>query len=153
MKRVLFVCMGNICRSPAAEGVFRKLVENAGADDRFKIDSAGTIGYHAGEPADSRMRQAASRRGYSLDSRARRVVAGDFGDFDLIVTMDEANYRDVAERDTGQGARVVRMTDYCRRHRIDEVPDPYYGGSDGFENVLNILEDACSILLEELDGD
>lgn len=150
---LLFVCMGNICRSPAAEGVFRKLVENAGESGRFDIDSAGTIGYHAGEPADSRMREAASRRGYSLDSRARRVEPGDFGAFDLIVTMDEANYRDLTERDTGQGARIVRMTDYCRRHRVDEVPDPYYGGPDGFENVLNILEDACGNLLAELDRD
>ena len=150
MKRVLFVCMGNICRSPAAEGVFRKMVDDAGLSDAFSIDSAGTIGYHAGHAADSRMRAAASRRGYTLDSRARRIEHLDFEDFDLIVAMDDDNYRDIRAMDSGQGARVVRMCDYGSRHGYDEVPDPYYGGASGFEDVLDILDDACAELLEEL---
>ncbi len=149
MKRILFVCMGNICRSPAAEGVFRRMVEDAGLEDAFEIDSAGTIGYHSGEPADSRMRDAAKRRGYRLDSRARRIERSDFADFDLIVAMDDDNHRDICAMDTGQGARVVRMCAYGRRHGFDEVPDPYYGGASGFDTVLDILEDACVSLLEE----
>lgn len=149
-RSVLFVCMGNICRSPAAEGVFRALVEKAGVTDHFDIDSAGTIGYHAGHPADARMRAAASGRGYSLDSRARRVELADFENFDLIVAMDDDNYRDLVDLDTGQGARVVRMCAYGGRHGHSEVPDPYYGGPQGFETVLDILEDACADLLEEL---
>jgi protein-tyrosine phosphatase len=150
MKRILFVCMGNICRSPAAEGVFQKLVEDAGQAAEFDIDSAGTIGYHSGNAADSRMRAAAAARGYDLTSRARRIERRDFDDFDLIVAMDDDNYHDISSLDTGQGARVVRMCDYGERHGHLEVPDPYYGGSQGFENVLDILEDACSALLEEV---
>lgn len=150
MKKVLFVCMGNICRSPAAEGVFTRLVDDAGLAGDFDIDSAGTIGYHAGERADSRMRAAASRRGFRLDSRARRIEHRDFEDFDLIVAMDDDNYRDIRAMDAGQGARVVRMCDYGSRHGHGEVPDPYYGGPAGFDTVLDILEDACSALLEEL---
>lgn len=150
MKSVLFVCMGNICRSPAAEGVFRKLVADAGRSDEFEIDSAGTIGYHAGERADSRMRAAASGRGYSLDSRARRVEYSDFDEFDLVVAMDNANFRELAQMENGQGAQLVRMCDYCTRHDHREVPDPYYGGPSGFETVLDILEDACANLLEQL---
>ena len=142
--------MGNICRSPAAEGVFRKMVDDAGLTAQFDIDSAGTIGYHAGNPADSRMRAAASARGYSLDSRARRITRSDFADFDWIVAMDDDNYRDIRSMDTGQGARVVRMCDYGNRHGASEVPDPYYGGPAGFEEVLDILEDACESFLEQL---
>jgi protein-tyrosine phosphatase len=143
--------MGNICRSPAAEGVFRKFVVDAGREDDFYIDSAGTIGYHAGGKADSRMRAAARTRGYELDSIARRIESEDFDIFDLIVTMDNENYRDVMSLDPGNGARVERMCDYCRRHDVSEVPDPYYGGQKGFEHVLDILEDACSNLLLGLD--
>jgi protein-tyrosine phosphatase len=147
---VLFVCMGNICRSPAAEGVFRKLVEQANRISEFEIDSAGTIGYHAGSRADSRMRAAAGARGYQLESLARRVEPGDFARFDLIVAMDDENYEELFEMDTGQGARLVRMCEYCTRHDETEVPDPYYGGPDGFEHVLNILEDACGNLLNRM---
>jgi len=147
---VLFVCMGNICRSPSAEGVFQKMVQDADLDSAFVIDSAGTIGYHSGDSADSRMRAAASARGYSLDSRARRIEVNDFENFDLIVTMDDANFRDVSDIDPGNGARIVKMCDYCSRHDETEVPDPYYGGARGFETVLDILEDACGNLLEQL---
>ena len=150
MKSILFVCMGNICRSPAAEGVFTNMVSKAGREADFDIDSAGTIGYHSGERADSRMRAAASRRGYVLDSRARRLEQSDFDDFDLIVAMDNDNYRDIRDRRQGQGATVVRMCDYCTVRHESEVPDPYYGGPSGFEDVLDILEDACRGLLEQL---
>jgi len=149
MKSILFVCMGNICRSPTAEGIFRKLVDDAGRSDEFEIDSAGTIGYHAGSPADSRMRAAAGQRGYSLDSIARRIEVEDFHRFDLIITMDDDNFDVVSALDPGNGARVKRMCDYCETHRVSEVPDPYYGGEDGFFNVIDILEDACASLLRQ----
>lgn len=149
MYSILFVCMGNICRSPAAEGVFRKMVADAGREREFTIDSAGTIGYHVGEPADSRMRAAAQRRGYQLDSRARRLAASDFLEFDLIVAMDEDNFRDISDRSPGHGAAVVRMCDYCHERSEREVPDPYYGGAAGFDIVLDILEEACSRLLDQ----
>jgi len=149
---ILFVCMGNICRSPAAEGVFRKLVADAGRDHEFEIDSAGTIGYHTGNPADSRMRAAATRRGYRLDSRARRLADDDYGRFRLIVAMDDDNYRDIQAGHPGEGAEVVRMVDYCSEIDATEVPDPYYGGPSGFEHVLDILEDACGGLLRRFDA-
>jgi protein-tyrosine phosphatase len=142
--------MGNICRSPTAEGVFRKLVSDAGRDAEFQIDSAGTIGYHVGEMADRRMRSAAQERGYLLESRARRIGFADFDRFDLIVTMDDANFRDVQEMNPGSGARVVRMCDYSEAHDVSEVPDPYYGGEAGFYRVIEILEDACGNLLREI---
>jgi protein-tyrosine phosphatase len=143
--------MGNICRSPAAEGVFRKVVDDAGRAHEFEIDSAGTIGYHAGNPADSRMRAAAAARGYALESRARRLDPSDYGRFRLIVAMDDDNYRDILAGHPGEGAEVVRMVDYCRVIDADEVPDPYYGGPAGFEHVLDILEDACSGLLRRFE--
>jgi protein-tyrosine phosphatase len=141
--------MGNICRSPTAEGVFRKLVSDAGRDSEFSIDSAGTIGYHAGDKADRRMRAAATGRGYELNSLARRINLADFDNFDWIVTMDEDNFRDVSGMDPGSRARVVRMCDYCKVHDVTEVPDPYYGGDDGFQTVIDILEDACGNFLRQ----
>lgn len=150
MKSVLFVCMGNICRSPTAEGIFRKLVSGAGRDSEFLVDSAGTIGYHTGEKADRRMRAAATGRGYELNSLARRIVPADFDRFDWIVTMDEDNFRDVSGMDPRSRARVVRMCDYCEVHDVAEVPDPYYGGEDGFQTVIDILEDACGNFLRQV---
>ena len=149
MKAILFVCMGNICRSATAEAVFRKLVSDTGRNSEFEIDSAGTIGYHAGQRADSRMRAAAQGRGYSLDSIARQIVAGDFDRFDLIVTMDDDNFRNVNAINPGSRAKVVRMCDYCEKYQDTEVPDPYYGGEAGFEYVIDMLEDACANLLQE----
>ena len=142
--------MGNICRSPTAEGIFRKLVTEAGRDSEFIIDSAGTIGYHEGSRADRRMRAAAAGRGYELESLARRIVAADFDRFDWIVTMDNDNFRDVSGMDPGARARVVRMCDYCEVHDETEVPDPYYGGEEGFHKVIDILEDACGNLLQKI---
>jgi len=125
-------------------------VSDAGRDSEFLVDSAGTIGYHAGEPADRRMRSAARERGYLLESRARRINAADFDRFDLIVTMDDANFSDVQELNPGSGARLVRMCDYCEQHDETEVPDPYYGGEQGFHRVIDILEDACGNFLRRL---
>jgi protein-tyrosine phosphatase len=151
--RVLFVCLGNICRSPAAEGVFLHLLAQEGLEDRFVVDSAGTGGWHVGQPADRRMRAAAERRGIDLPSRARQLDAGDLSSFDYILTMDATNLADVQAlaREVGGGsARIEPLVRYCREMDAHEVPDPYYGGTDGFEHVLNLLEDACRGLLEEL---
>jgi protein-tyrosine phosphatase len=122
-------------------------VSDAGRDSEFQVDSAGTTGYHSGEMADRRMRSAARQRGYLLESRARRIERADFDRFDLIVTMDEANFDDVQRMNPGSRSRVVRMCYYCEEHEVSEVPDPYYGGEDGFYTVIEILEDACSNLL------
>jgi protein-tyrosine phosphatase len=149
MKSILFVCMGNICRSPTAEGVFQKLVSDAGRESEFEIDSAGTTGYHAGGLADRRMRAAAKARGYHLDSIARQIKLTDFDRFDLIITMDDDNFHDVSSLNPGSGARLVRMCDYCEVFDETEVPDPYYGGEQGFQRVIDILEDACANLLRQ----
>jgi protein-tyrosine phosphatase len=122
----------------------------AGRKAEFHIDSAGTHGYHIGHPPDSRMRAAAAGRGYLLDSTARRIEQTDFDRFQLIVTMDEDNFHQVSALHPGSGARVVRLCDYCDRRDETEVPDPYYGGAAGFEQVLDILEDACSNLLRQV---
>lgn len=151
-KNVLFVCSGNICRSPAAEGIFRALVHQKGLTHRLGIDSAGTIAYHSGEPADARMREAARKRGYRLTGTARAFSAEDFERFDLILAMDDGHYEHLRRLAPDLSARnkVERMTFYCQTLDADHVPDPYYGGQSGFENVLDILEDACDGLLESL---
>ena len=150
--RVLFVCMGNICRSPAAEGVFLHLLAEAGLEDCFAVDSAGTGGWHVGDRADRRMIAAAERRGIHLPSRARQIEAADLQRFDHILTMDADNLAAVRrlERQAPGKARISPLIDHCRRLRSPEVPDPYYGGADGFERVLDLLEDACTGLLEDL---
>jgi protein-tyrosine phosphatase len=148
--KVLFVCMGNICRSPAAEGVFREYVRKAGHDALIQIDSAGTIDFHAGSLPDPRMRQAAARRGYRLDSLARQVTRDDFGNFDLIVAMDHINLNDLDEIAGGPTRHVQLLgsfLDGMSSHNIPEVPDPYYGGRDGFEKVLDMIESACPAML------
>ena len=157
-QKLLFVCLGNICRSPAAEGVFLHLLEARGLSNQFLVDSAGTGGWHVGNPADRRMRAAAERRGIHLPSRARQIELADFSNFDRILTMDEDNLRAVRSLAGELGARsdlalVEPMISHCRRFRDKEVPDPYYGGEQGFEHVLDLLEDACSGLLETLTRD
>lgn len=150
--RVLFICLGNICRSPAAEGVFLHLLEREGLLPAFEVDSAGTGGWHVGNPADPRMRSAASRRGIHLPSRARQLEPADLTRFDHILTMDGDNLSAVqalARRHPSR-ARIAPITDHCRRLSSTEVPDPYYGGADGFDQVLDLLEDACEGLLEDL---
>ena len=151
--RVLFVCLGNICRSPAAEGVFLHLLAQQKLEDRFLVDSAGTGGWHVGRPADPRMRAAAERRGIHLPSRARQLEADDLTSFDHILTMDAANLADVQAlaREVGGGsARIEPLVGYCRQLKASEVPDPYYGGPAGFEHVLDLLDDACRGLLDAL---
>jgi protein-tyrosine phosphatase len=150
--RVLFVCLGNICRSPAAEGVFLHLLEREGLQQAFEVDSAGTGGWHVGNPADPRMRHAASRRGIHLPSRARQLEPADLNSFDHILTMDDDNLSAVQglARRHPSSARIAPITEHCRQQRASEVPDPYYGGPDGFAQVLDLLEDACSGLLEDL---
>lgn len=150
--KILFVCLGNICRSPSAEAVMKKLVEDAGMSDRIIVDSAGIMGYHEGERADSRMRAHAARRGYRLDSISRPVRTEDFFDFDLIIGMDDRNVDDLKQKapDLESVSKIHQMTEYSRNKLYDYVPDPYYGGASGFELVLDLLEDACEGLLETI---
>jgi protein-tyrosine phosphatase len=156
-QRLLFVCLGNICRSPAAEGVFLHLLAREGLDDQFVVDSAGTGSWHVGKPADRRMLAAAERRGIALPSRARQIEPADLGRFDRILTMDNDNLAAVAAMARSSPAAAAQelaliepITRHCRQFSLEEVPDPYYGGEDGFEQVLDLLEDACSGLLDQL---
>lgn len=153
MKKILFVCMGNICRSPMAEGVMHRLLDEAGLKDKYDIDSAGIINYHQGELADSRMRQHALQRGYQLIHRSRPVTTDDFYNFDLIIGMDDRNIEDLRGLAPSpyEVKKIHRMTEYCTHHATDHVPDPYYGGSSGFEYVIDLLEDACAGLLKTLE--
>jgi len=148
---VLFVCMGNICRSPTAEGAFRHVVEEAGLADKFLIDSAGTHAYHVGEPADRRARAAAEQRGISLDGiAARRVESKDFQQFDYVLAMDRLNHVTLVDRADAEHHDKVRLFLEFAAGTEDEVPDPYYGGSAGFERVLDLVEEASRGLLETL---
>ena len=142
MKRILFVCLGNICRSSSAEGVMKHLVSEAGLEDQFVIDSAGILSYHQGELPDSRMRAHAIRRGYELTHRSRPVRTEDFYNIDDL--KDRAPSPE-------EWKKIHRMTEYCTRFtHADHVPDPYYGGAEGFEYVLDLLEDACAGLLDRI---
>lgn len=148
---VLFVCMGNICRSPTAEGVFRHVLTEAGLADKVRVDSAGTHAYHVGEPPDRRSQAAAERRGISLqDIRARRVSEADFAEFDYVIAMDRLNLATLADlADDIYRDRLSLFLEY-RRGDEQEVPDPYYGGATGFERVLDLIEDASRGLVEAL---
>lgn len=148
--KILFVCLGNICRSPAAQGVFQAFVDAAGRSDEFDLDSAGTYSGHRGELPDRRMRSAASARGYSLTHRSRPVSMTDFFDFDMIVAMDDSNYSDLMHlAPSVETARKVRKMSsfFDPSQALDYVPDPYYMGRDGFELVLDLLESSCPKLL------
>lgn len=152
MLRVLFVCMGNICRSPTAEGVFRAHVARAGLDARVEVDSAGTHGYHVGSAPDPRAQAAARRRGYDLAGlRARRVAAADFRRFDLILAMDRDNLSLLQEACPEDERHRLRLfLEFARNFEAEEVPDPYYGGPEGFERVLDLVEDAAAGLIDEI---
>ena len=152
MTRILFVCMGNICRSPCAEGIMQFLIKQQGLEDEIECDSAGTIDYHQGHSADPRMREYAGLRGYELNSIARKFILQDFEKFDWIITMDENNYSQIRLLDPNNSFthKIRRMTDFCETTKISSVPDPYYGGNRGFETVIDILEDACGGFLKYL---
>ncbi|MBT3174449.1 MAG: low molecular weight phosphotyrosine protein phosphatase [Lentimicrobiaceae bacterium] len=142
---ILFVCLGNICRSPSAEAVFRGFVKEKGEDHKFEIDSAGTYGYHEGEPADARMQTHALKRGYNLTSISRAFnPTADWDKFDYIVAMDNSNLRNLSDmaRNSNDLTKLCKITDFSNNFNHQEVPDPYYGGDQGFELVLDILEDA-----------
>ena len=147
-RQILFVCLGNICRSPAAEAVMKSLIRKEGLEDLFFIDSAGISSYHRGELADPRMRAYAAKRGYTLLHRSRPVTSDDFDKFDLIIGMDDSNIAKLGQISPSveDDGKILRMTDFCRNKTADHVPDPYYDG--GFDNVMDILEDACAGLLE-----
>ena len=151
--RILFVCMGNICRSPTAEGVMRRLLDQAGLADRVELESAGTGGWHVGEPPDDRATLAARRRGVTLEGAAQQVRAADFHDFDLLVAMDRSNLRELLaiapDEEAAEKVRLLREFDPASSGDLD-VPDPYYGGDRGFETVLDLVEAACRGLLDEL---
>ena len=156
--RILFVCMGNICRSPTAEALMRRLVASEGLEDRVVLDSAGTGSWHVGEPPDPRAEAAARRRALDLDGRARQVEAADFDRFDLILAMDEANRRELLAlaRDDDARAKVRLLREFdpaADAGRDLDVPDPYPGGEDGFERVLDMLERAVRGLLGQLRAD
>lgn len=150
--KILFICLGNICRSASAEEIMRTLIKKEGLENEIDVDSAGISGYHEGDLPDARMRAHAIRRGYRLTHLSRPVRTEDFYDFDLIVGMDDSNIDALHDKapDTDSEKKIRRMTDFCRTKVADHVPDPYYGGAQGFENVLDILEDACQGLLEEI---
>lgn len=147
--RVTFVCMGNICRSPTAHGVFRHKLLQAGWADVVRVDSAGTHNYHPGEPPDERSQHHAAQRGYDLsDLRARHLRAQDFEHTDLVLCMDGDNLAHAEEVCPPQHRhKLRRLTEFCQRFNCPEVPDPYYGGGAGFEHVLDLVEDACDGLL------
>lgn len=150
-KSVLFVCLGNICRSPSAEAVLKAKLKDAGLEKEVFVDSAGTSGYHEGDHADQRMQSHAIKRDFNLTSISRQVHPSDYDRFDYIIAMDASNYQHLVNKahSPEQKQKISLMTDFSQNHTGD-VPDPYYGGTQGFENVLDILEDSVDGLIQEL---
>jgi len=150
--KILFVCLGNICRSATAQAVMEGIIAQHSEWTTVEIDSAGILNYHQGELPDSRMRMHASRRGYQLTHRSRPVVTDDFDNFDLIIGMDDRNIDDLKKLAPSIEAenKIHRMTDYAIQTNMDHVPDPYYGGANGFELVIDLLEDCCKGLAKEI---
>ena len=150
--KVLFVCLGNICRSPAAQGVFEHIVRENGMSDRIEADSAGTYSGHRGELPDRRMRNAALYRGYALTHRARPVSSLDFLDFDLVIAMDDQNYEDLMHLAPSVEAthKIRKMASVLKTHKISYIPDPYYMGAEGFALVLDLLEEGCQNLYDAI---
>ena len=149
-KKILFVCLGNICRSPAAEEVMRQKIKAAGLEGQITVDSAGTYGGHAGEQADARMRQAAGKRGYKVSHASRQITYDDFNDYDMIIVMDDSNYDNVYRMapDPESAEKIYPMSEFFQEADSDHVPDPYYEGAEGFEHVLDLLEDGAQGLLD-----
>jgi protein-tyrosine phosphatase len=152
--RVLFVCLGNICRSPAGENVLRHLAAQRGLAERLEIDSAGTAGWHAGKAPDARMVAAAKDRGITMLGRARQARVRDFAEWDYLFAMDRSNLADLRKLQAqcpGARAKLLLFCELCEVHDEEEVPDPYYGGRDGFDRVLDLLEDGCGAFLDRLE--
>lgn len=151
--KICFVCLGNICRSPTAEGVFQHLVNTRGLQQYFYVDSAGTSAYHIGEPANSKSKQTAGEHGIELNSRARRFERGDLEEFDLILAMDDENYQNLLQLDSSGNGRgkIKKLRDFDPKPEDGNVPDPYYGGMAGFENVYRIVFRSCESLLSRLE--
>jgi len=151
---VLFVCLGNICRSPAAEGIFLSLLEKKELTDCFNVDSAGTGSWHIGKKADSRMRIAAEKREINILSRARQITSKDFEEFNYIIAMDDSNFRNIQDlknrTSSADFASIKKIQDFRSVFNEPEVPDPYYGGDEGFDYVLDILEDSVNGFLESI---
>lgn len=151
--KICFVCLGNICRSPTAEGIFQHLVNERGLQPYFFIDSAGTSAYHIGEPANSKSRDVARKHGVKLRSRARRFTADDLEEFDLILAMDHENLHNIRQLDTRNqfGNKIKLMRNFDPDPGEGEVPDPYHGGMDGFQHVFDVVKRSCENLLDELE--
>ena len=152
--KILFICLGNICRSSAAEAVMREKLIEAGMSEQVMVDSAGLIDYHEGEPTDPRMRKHANRRGYTITHLSRPIRPADFEAFDMIIGMDDSNIqrlRRLAKNDE-QRDKIHKMTEFCVDTHTNSVPDPYYGGAQDFELVLDLLDDTCGGLITYLQG-
>jgi protein-tyrosine phosphatase len=148
--KLLFVCLGNICRSPSAESIMNYLIREASLENQILCDSAGTSSYHVGAPPDRRMRAAAAKRNIKLEGRSRQLQPIDLERFDLILAMDQENYQDILylDREGKYEDKIYLMCDFAQDRSDREVPDPYYGGSDGFDYVIDLLLDACAGLLD-----
>ena len=154
VKKILFVCLGNICRSPAAEGIFKQKIKDRDLENLFVVDSAGTGGWHVGNLADRRMREAALSRGIELTSRSRKIDDNDLYEFDHILVMDKDNLNAVKslikDHTYPMKSKIKLILSYSKKSQLDEVPDPYYGGQNGFERVLDLLDDAIDKLIDSL---